>query len=114
MLDFMRDMLKQFNAVDGRTMRNSANFILSVLLVRELAVHLNLTHAYAAEIVGTMEIKVSNDAYEQDPELFHDLTKEMARIMGVMFASYRSELGESAAYAYIKAGAKDMSLTASY
>lgn len=114
MLDFMRNMLKTFKAIDRPAIRDSANFILSVILIREVAVHLNLTHAYAAEIVGAMKIEVQDSVYSQDPELFHDLAKELARIMGLMFTAYSDALGETAALAYIKAGAKDMSLTANF
>lgn len=110
-LDMMRQMLVMFKGITRDVMADTANYKLALLLCNEMADKLNVTRGYAAEIVGKMEIKVNNVAYSTDPELFHDIAREMVRIMSDALTLYTIELGHSAAHSMVKEMASRMSLT---
>ena len=110
MIHFMREMLGTFRGVTQERMAASANYLLTLLIIREMAAKLNVTFAYAAEIVGKMEIRVDDDAYAENTELFNDLAREMVRIMADALALYSKELGRDAAHQMVKGIASGMSL----
>ncbi len=111
MINMMRQMLAAFRAITPEAMADTANFKLTLLLVREMAKKLNLSPSYAAAIVGKMEIKVDDDTYAENTELFDDLIREMVRIMADALALYTKELGSDAAHEMVKGIASGMSLT---
>ena len=70
--------------------------VLSVLLIREVAKSLGTTHGLAAEIVGPMEVNVQDEWYHADPELFHEIARELARVLGEMFDTVCTATGPEA------------------
>lgn len=110
-LNMMRQMLNMFKAITPETMAETANFRLTLIICDEMTNKLNVTPGYAAEIISKMEIKVDDNAYRQDPELFHDLARELVRIMGDALTLYTKEWGHSAAHQMVKGMASGMSLT---
>lgn len=111
MMDFMRNMLATIKGMTGESINGSANFRLSVIVIRELAQRLNMTESLAAELVGAMTIKVDDDAYWSDPELFNEMAVEVARVAQLLFIEYRAVFDENVAHAYIRTAVPSMSIT---
>lgn len=109
----MRNMLEIFQGLTPEKLHESTRLVLGILLIRKIAQELNLSHSYAAKLVGKMKIEVSDEAYASDPEVFHDLIGEMVRIIGIIYRRIADEFGDDAALAFIESAAGDFSLTAS-
>lgn len=107
----LQQMTEMFRGLTPETLVQKANFKLSVFLIRDLAAAINVTHEYAAGIVGQMEIQVSDEAFNENPEGFYDLARELTRVLGVMFDAYTKEFDHKTAHAFVKSAASSMSLT---
>lgn len=109
MLEYMRNVLDTIKDMTGESVAASANFKLSVIIIRELARRLNMTESLAAELVGGMTIKVDDEAYAENPELFNEMAFEVARVAQLMFMEFRAVFDERVAYAYLRAAIPRMS-----
>lgn len=111
MLDFIARMRDSFLAITPTIVAEQGNFKLSIILVREMAVRLNMSQTLAATIVGAMTIQVDNDAYQRHPELFNSTAVAMVSVMESMLTAYTAEFDSKTAYAMLQSAAKGMSLT---
>jgi hypothetical protein len=111
MHNFMHQILQSFRDISDEEIAKKANMVLSMRLTQEMADKLNVTPGWAAEVVGKMEIAVNDDAYNADPELFHDLITETVRIMAAMRKTFAAAHGDSASYLFLQGAAARMSLT---
>ncbi len=108
----MRQLLETFRGLTAEKLAETANVKLSLLIIRNMVPVLNVTPELAAGLVGEMEIKVSDDAYNAEPEAFNEIAAEMVRVMGEIYKLMVKELNdERAAFAYVRSVAKGMSLT---
>lgn len=111
MYPFMRDFIEQMRSMDTEAVKAAANFKLSCVLIRQIGIDLNMTHAAAAEIVGKMKVEVSNDTYNDDPEAWDDAARVVVGVLRSMFEAFRGEFGEATAHAYIQHAANQLSLS---